>query len=66
MLKGEVEIALVTLPINSPLLAMEHYRREKLAAFVSVSHPLAKKKKITISDMLQTPLVIRGERGHQQ
>ncbi len=63
VLKGDVEIALVTLPINSPSLVMEPYRREKLVAFVSVDHPLAKKKKVTLSDMLQTPLVIRGERG---
>ncbi|HEU4341100.1 MAG TPA: LysR family transcriptional regulator [Candidatus Binatia bacterium] len=62
VLKGQAEIGLVTVPINSPSLVLEPYRPEKLAAFVSVDHPLARKRKVSLSDMFKSPLVIRGER----
>lgn len=62
VLQGEVEIALVTLPIRSRLLAIEPYRQEKLAAFVSKNHPLARKAKIPLPELFLNPLVIRGER----
>jgi DNA-binding transcriptional LysR family regulator len=63
VLKGDVEVALVTFPESSPWLAMEPYGREKIAAFVSVRHPLAKKASLTVSEVLANPFVIRAERG---
>lgn len=63
LLKGEVEVALITSPRSSPWFVMEPYRREKVAAFVSVRHPLAKKTNPTVSEVLANRFVIRGERG---
>lgn len=63
VLKGNVEVALVTLPQSSPWLAMEPYGREKVAAFVSVRHPLAKRPSLTVSEVLANRFVIRAERG---
>ena len=63
VMKGDVEVALITFPQSSPWLVMEPYRREKVAAFVSARHPLAKRANPTVSEVLANPFVIRGERG---
>jgi DNA-binding transcriptional LysR family regulator len=61
---GEVEIALLVNTATPSLsLASELYRREPIVVFASRNHPLAKNVKISLSDLLQTPLVLRGEAG---
>jgi DNA-binding transcriptional LysR family regulator len=62
VLKGNIEVALVTSPRGSPLVAMEPYSREKIAAFVSARHPLAKRASLTISEVLDHRFIIRAER----
>ena len=63
VLKAEVEIALVTNPPTSMRIAMEPYRKEKILAFASVGHPLAKKlnrtPKMTLKEFARAPLIIR-------
>ena len=60
LLKLEIEIAVVANKCKSPFIVIEPYRREKLELFVSASHSLAKKEGLTLSNVLQTPLVIKG------
>jgi len=63
VLKGDLEVALITFPDSSPRLVTEPYRRQKIAAFVSVHHPLAKRTNPTISQILANSFVVRGEYG---
>ena len=64
LLKGDAEVALTTAYGNhSSTLAIEPYGREKLAAFVPMHHPLARKRKVTVSELLKSPLVLRGAIG---
>ena len=62
VLNGEVEIAAVNNPPQSPDLVMELLRREKLVAFVPRHHRLAKNRSLAIADLARIPLVIRGEK----
>jgi len=62
---SEVDIAVVTNPTPSQFLVVEPYRNEPLVAFVSPTHPLARKKKLPLKDLIRIPLVIRdGKGGH--
>lgn len=63
VLRGDVDVALIQIAGSlSGLLASEPFGLEKLVAFVSVDHPLARKPKVTVRELLQSPLVISGER----
>jgi DNA-binding transcriptional LysR family regulator len=63
VLAGELEIGVVTKVSESPLLNVEPYRVEKLAAFVSRGHPLARKAKLALADLARSPFVIRTQMG---
>ena len=63
VLKGDVEVALITFPDSLPRLVTEPYRRQRIAAFVSACHPLSKKANPTLSEILANSFVIRGELG---
>lgn len=64
LLKGDAEIALTTAyGSHSSFLATEPYGREKLAAFVPMQHPLARKRRLTVAELLEAPLVLRGAIG---
>ncbi|MBI4526118.1 MAG: LysR family transcriptional regulator substrate-binding protein [Deltaproteobacteria bacterium] len=61
VLEGKVEIAVITSPrTRSAALATEPYREEPFAAFVPIHHPLARKRTVTVSELLREPLVLRG------
>ncbi len=60
ILEGETDIALMRYPSKSPLIISEPYRQERVVSFVSAKHPLARKGKITLSDLELIPLIIRG------
>jgi DNA-binding transcriptional LysR family regulator len=63
VLSGDVDIALMQIAGSfSSLLVAEPFGLEKLVAFVSVEHPLARKRKVTLREVLQSPLVISGDR----
>ena len=62
VVNGEVDIAAVNNPPQSPDLVMEPFRRERLLAFAPPNHSLARRGSLTISDIARIPLVIRGER----
>lgn len=60
LLNSTVELALLNeLPVN-PEFVSEPFRKEKLVVFAAPNHPLAKKKKLTISDLRQAALVTTG------
>jgi len=59
VLNSEVEVGLITNPSHSTALSYELCRREKFLVFVSPSHPLAKKKELTVAQLAQAPLVFR-------
>jgi len=63
LLNSEVEIALLNeKPANLQLTA-EKFREEKLVVFSAASHPLAKRKKLTLSDLNNAVLVATGGKG---
>ena len=60
LLNSTVEIALLNeLPVN-PEFASEPFRKEKLVVFAAPNHPLARKKRLTISDLREAALVTTG------
>jgi len=59
VLNLEIEIALVTNPSYYGSLNYEPYRNENVLAFVSPRHPLAKKKGVSLSNLVKESLVIR-------
>jgi DNA-binding transcriptional LysR family regulator len=60
LLNSTVELALLNeFPVN-PDLASEPFRKEKLVVFAAPSHPLARKKQLSLSDLRQAPLVTTG------
>jgi LysR family transcriptional activator of glutamate synthase operon len=64
VLEDDVEIAVTTnSATRSPSLTTEPYGEERIAAFVPVHHPLAKKRKVNLSELLREPLIIRGASG---
>jgi LysR family transcriptional activator of glutamate synthase operon len=64
VLEGDVEIAVTTNSATRSLsLITEPYGQERIAAFVPIHHPLAKKRKVNLSELLREPLVIRGASG---
>ncbi|HME60315.1 MAG TPA: LysR family transcriptional regulator [Candidatus Binatia bacterium] len=57
LLNSTVELALLNeLPVN-PEFVSEPFRKEKLVVFAAPNHPLAKKKRLTLSDLRQAALV---------
>lgn len=63
LLNGHVEIAVSTHPPHHAELTWEPFRHERMVLFVSPTHPLARKSKVTIADVEAFPLVIRYLRG---
>ena len=62
LLSSGAEIGVGTHIPRSPELSWEPLRRQKLVLFVSPSHRLGKKRRVTISDILATPLIIRSNK----
>jgi DNA-binding transcriptional LysR family regulator len=63
VLNSEVDIAVINNAPSSPSLTIEPFRREALVAFVSKTHPLARKRHLRIEDLERVPLVIRKSNG---
>ena len=63
ILSSQAEIAVSSHPSRLPELACEPLRKRKLVLFVSRHHPLAKKSRVSLSDVGATPLIIRTRRG---
>ncbi|MDP2605823.1 MAG: LysR family transcriptional regulator [Deltaproteobacteria bacterium] len=59
VLKGAVELAVVSNPTSNHRLAVEPYRTESLVAFVANRHPLAEKKQLTWENLVRHGFVVR-------
>lgn len=60
ILDGKLELAVIARPFVSPLLAVEWYRKERLAVFVAQDHPAAAKRQVTAKEFTALPLIVRG------
>jgi DNA-binding transcriptional LysR family regulator len=59
ILKGQIDLAVVTRPPLSPEIMGETYRKEKFVLFAPTEHPLTRGKNLTAADLAQVPLIIR-------
>lgn len=59
--QGEVDIALLALPITAKYLEAQALFDEELFLVLPPSHPLATRKKLTIADVQGQPFVLLGE-----
>src|SRR6516162_5474014 len=60
---GEVEVGILTLPIQSPSLKIQPIFRDKLMLMVSPKNPLAKHKVVPVSEIAKHPLLF-PKTGH--
>ena len=60
--ESEVDIAIIQSPSESSDLNLEHYAVDNLALFAHPMHPLARKKKLNLADLAETPVVVREGR----
>ncbi|HEX6394296.1 MAG TPA: LysR substrate-binding domain-containing protein [Acidimicrobiales bacterium] len=56
--KGEMDLAVVILPVNRPWVQTTELKEEELVLAVNSAHDLAERKAIRITDLEQTPLVM--------
>lgn len=59
ILNSEVELAVVNAPAGDSHVESEAYREEKLVLFAAASHPLVRKRAITLTDVAQAALIVR-------
>ena len=58
-----MDLAVTARVPSSEDLVCEPLRRERVVMFVRANHPLARKKSVKLSDMLNQPMIIRGGKG---
>jgi LysR family transcriptional regulator, carnitine catabolism transcriptional activator len=63
--EGRAELGLSTYPPFAGDISAEPFRVQTLVFFVSSRHPLAKRRRLTLPDVLAWPLVIRSMMGGQ-
>jgi LysR family transcriptional regulator, low CO2-responsive transcriptional regulator len=61
--QGEVDIALVQSPTKSHDVHLEHFAVDYLVLFAHPAHPLAKRNRLKLSAISETPLIVREGRG---
>src|ERR1051325_5223800 len=59
----EVEIALIQSPSKNPQFHLEPFALDTLTFFAHPTHPLAKKKHLDLTDLANTPLIVRAGKG---
>lgn len=60
---AEIDVAVTDrLPVSAGLISIP-LRREKAVVFVPLHHRLARRRRVTLADILAEPLIIRGGRG---
>ena len=59
----EVDIALVQSPTKAYGVHLEHFAVDYLVLFAHPAHPLAKRKRLKLSAISETPLIVREGRG---
>lgn len=61
MLDGELDVAVMALPISVKYLDVEELFEEELQLVLPVNHPLADKPQVRLSDIQSLPFVLLGE-----
>ena len=61
---GQVEVGILTLPIQSPSLKIQPIFRDKLMLMVSPKNPLAKFKVVPVSEIVKHPLLLPEDRPY--
>ena len=56
--KGEMDVAVVILPVDRPWVASRHLLEEELVLAVDHSHPLAHRRSIRVAELETVPLVM--------
>jgi len=64
--ESEVDIAIIQSPSESADFNLEHFAVDNLTFFAHPMHPLAKKQKLDLEDLAETPLILRDGRGASQ
>ncbi len=62
LLEHRLDVGLVSLPVEAPLVHTEPLYGDRLVAVVSPSHPLAQAREVTVMQLASEPLIL-GERG---
>ena len=60
-LEGEIDVGLLALPVDDQQLVVEPLFTEELLLALSKKHPLAKKRKITMKDIVDVQFVLLNE-----
>jgi len=63
VLAEKVDLGLVTNLSFSPLLIVEPFRYEEMVVIVSKQNALSKKRKLTMAELAQAPLIVRTRRN---
>jgi DNA-binding transcriptional LysR family regulator len=58
---NQIDLGVVESPVSNKNLVIENCRMDHLVAIVSPHHPLADRKTVTITDLLQYPFICREE-----
>jgi LysR family transcriptional regulator, hydrogen peroxide-inducible genes activator len=60
LLQGDLDLALVSVPVESPSIQVEVLWKEPLILVVAKDHPLATKKKVTGADLANETFILLG------
>ncbi len=61
MLQGDVEYGMIGGKVNHHFLRYEKYEEDKIIVVAPYGHPLTKKRKVVLADLLKEPWIIREE-----
>ncbi len=61
VMDGEIDVALVSLPVKDPQLSVEPLFTEKLMLVVGREHPLAKAKTVSATDLIDQTFILLGD-----
>jgi DNA-binding transcriptional LysR family regulator len=61
VLQGIVEFGMIGAKVNHPSLHYEKYEEDEIIVVAPAGHPLARKKRVDLEDLLKEPWIIREE-----
>ncbi len=61
VLQGDVEFGMIGAKVNHPSLHYEKYEDDEIIVVAPSGHPLARKKRVDLEDLLKEPWIIREE-----
>jgi DNA-binding transcriptional LysR family regulator len=62
---GAIDVGIITLPVKSSSLKTQSIFRDKLMLMVSPKNPLAKQKRVSVSDIVKQPVIL-PKTGHSR